>query len=190
MPALPNIGGAEALALFSAIAAAFGTLSGFAFSLISQSARSRLSRAQFFIDFTDRYNRPEMHKALVNLQVLKGKYGEGLFPLFADEFARRSELGAAIDADRRIVNRYFANIAEMHMNGLINASTAKMLLNYRGLNVFYDIVVPLNRAKYGKEPHYEIVLNTLKTLRKRYDYAANAPKLSVNAYDNQSKNST
>lgn len=169
---MPSLGSAEAIALFSAIAAAFGTLSGFAFSLMSQSARNRMSRAQFFIDFTDRYNTPEMHHALVNLQVLRRDHGDSLYPMFATEFARQSELGSAIDSDRRIVNRYFANIAEMSMNGLITRSTARMLLNYRGLNIFYDIVVPLNRAKYGTEPHYELVLATLKRLRKRYVYEA------------------
>ena len=172
MSSLPHMGSAEFIALFSAIAAAFGTVSGFAFSLISQSARNRMSRAQFFIDFTDRYNTPEMHRALVNLQVLKREHGEGLYPMFATEFARQSELGSSIDADRRIVNRYFANIAEMRLNGLITRNTSRILLNYRVLNVFYDIVVPLNRAKYGTEPHYEIVLATLKRLRKRYAYEA------------------
>ena len=166
------MGSAESIALFSAIAAAFGTLSGFAFSLISQSARNRMSRAQFFIDFTDRYNAPEMHRALVNLQVMQREYGDGFYAMFATEFYKRSELGGAIDADRRVVNRYFANIAELRLNGLITRSTARMLVNYRGLNVFYDIVVPLNRAKYGTEPHYEHVLATLKRLRKRYVYEA------------------
>ena len=102
-----------------------------------------------------------MHRALVNLMIFKRDNDDKWVELFILEFRKGSELGQRLDADRRVVNRYFSNIAELMMSSLIDMKTAKMLTNYRGLNGFYELVTPMNRAKYGYEPHYEQVFRTL-----------------------------
>jgi hypothetical protein len=118
-----------------------------------------------------------MHKALVNLMIFKRDNENNWVEFFIHELRMQSDLGKQLDSDRRVVNRYFANIAEMRMNDLIDIKTARMLTNYRGLNGFYDLVTPLNRAKYGNEPHYEHIFRTLKRVRKRYESHSNAIQL-------------
>ncbi len=125
-------------------------------------------RAQFYLQFTDRYNTPEMHDALVKLMSHYIAHRADFASIFAEEFRSRTDLGIGLDAARRLVNRYFVNIHDMYTNGLIDKQLASMLCNFQGLNIFYQVVVPMNEAKYGRLPNNQATFERLKQLRSQY----------------------
>jgi hypothetical protein len=68
-----------------------------------------------------------------------------------------------LDEARRSVNRYFVNIAQLYEAGLIDHKLARMAINFYGLNVYYQIVVPLNNIKYGAYDRYPSLLRKIRT---------------------------
>ena len=66
------------------------------------------------------------------------------------------------------MNRYYTTVAKLKTIGYINQTTASILLNTQGLNVFYEIVMPMNDEKYGRLPASRKLVAVLKKIRPRY----------------------
>lgn len=134
-------------------------------SVLAVRGSARTSKAQFFIELTDRYNSKKMGDALFGLTQFYLKHPDDFAQLFASTFNRRDAQSVQIDEYRRTVNRYFTNIAQMYEAGLIDRRFARMVTNFYGLNTYYRLVVPMNEAKYGPDHH---IPSVLRRIRKRY----------------------
>lgn len=156
------------LTFISAAAAALAAISSFAFSLAAQLSAAKNSDASFYLQFTDRYNTPEMHAAMILLTHYFMDYGTDLPKYFIEEFSRRTQTGSELDLARRTLNRYFVNIAEMNEKGLITHKVASMLCNFQGLNIFYRVVIPMNEIKYGKTKEATALYARLKRIRGQF----------------------
>jgi hypothetical protein len=89
--------------------------------------------------------------------------------IFGSEHSSQSELGITLNNSRGIVARYFKQIADMYQNRLIDTRLARMLCNFYGLNVYYQIVVPMGWARTDVCHAQDVeIVETLKTLKPQY----------------------
>ncbi len=156
-------------ALVSAVVASLGLIWAVVSSARSASSATLLRRAQFYMEFTDRYNTQDMHSAMQTLISYYDSRPDDFAQHYADEFGKRSEEGIQLDKHRRTLNRYYVNIADMTDNNLLDRKMAMMLTNFQGLNIYYLIVAPMNRAKYANNEKNEQVFRTLKGIRKVFN---------------------
>ena len=155
-------------ALVAGLAAMIAVGTASLFSILNQRALARTEKARLFVELYRQYDTPEMHTAIYELIEWREAFGSRFDHQFAVEFAKQSELGHRLDRARRTVNRYFTTIAKLKIAGYINRTTASILLNTQGLNVFYEIVMPMNDEKYGRLAASRRLVEVLKKLRPRY----------------------
>lgn len=144
-------------------------------SAIALRGDSKTQKAAFFLDLTDRYNSEAMGKALFALTGWHLEHGEAQAEVFVEHFDTRDEAAAEIDEHRRVVNRYFTNIAQMYANGLIDRRVGRMVTNFYGLNVYAKIVVPMNEAKYGNGDPTPKILRRIRKQYRRGELVKNMP---------------
>ena len=138
------------------------------FAILTQVGLARTGKARLFVELYRQYDTAEMHTAIYELIEWREAFGSRFDHQFAVEFAKQSELGHRLDRARRTVNRYFTTVAKLKTAGYINRTTASILLNTQGLNVFYEIVMPMNDEKYGRLPASRKLVAVLKKIRPRY----------------------
>ncbi|ESQ76963.1 hypothetical protein AEYBE204_18990 [Asticcacaulis sp. YBE204] len=149
-------------------ASVFAAISAFFLGLIALRRQNNTTEADFYLQFTARYNTLRMHEALLVLYRLKMSKPDDFAHHFIQEFRQGTPEGLRLDQARRLVNRYFVNIAEMRRNRLINQKLARMLCNFQGLNIFYKIVVPMNQAKYGNQQEHSEIYQLLRRIKSRF----------------------
>ena len=130
-------------------------------SVLAARTAVRTRRAQFYMEFTDRYNSAGMHLSMQGLMALHRSRPDDFARHYIREFHARSPEGMQLDIFRRSINRYYVNIADMAANGLLDRKMASMLTNFQGLNIYYQVVMPMNRAKYANNEKNEQVFRTL-----------------------------
>jgi len=136
-----------------------------AFAAFMQASRTReTNTAQLFLSFSERYNSPEMAAAMRRLVKWRLEYKDN----FAKVWEERRQMGDAdaveLNAARRLVSRYYYDVARLHEVGLISSKFARALLSNNGLHVFYDICEPLNDARHHdrERRHAERLMRLLK----------------------------
>jgi hypothetical protein len=147
------MGSADAfqLAAISAVAAA---ISAFVTAITAMGVflqarvAGKASAAALFLSFSERYNSIEMATALRHL----ARWRLSCSDQFAIEWAlskSKQESGALqLNEYRRIVSRFYFDVARLYEVGLIGRKHAKALLANNGLNVFYQVCEPMNIATH------------------------------------------
>ncbi|MFN3229454.1 MAG: hypothetical protein ACK41P_06345 [Asticcacaulis sp.] len=158
--------------LVSAVATVMTALTGVIFWLISQRNQAKTDKAEFYVAFTQRYNSSDMHDALYRLMALYTHDRDSFVDRYLSAFMARTQEGFEIERSRRIVSRYFNDIADLHRNKLIDRKLARMLCNFQGLNIYYNVVIPMSRARYGQSKEREHIYAVLKSIRPRFDDGA------------------
>lgn len=132
------------IAAASAIAAAIAAIAAF----LQVRASRNATLAELFVAFSDRYNSPEM---AIALRELADWYRSTTEARFADWIAAkrlRQEDALRINRHRRLVSRFYLDVARMRCIALINDRYARELVQNNGLNVFYKICEPMNAANH------------------------------------------
>ncbi|ESQ81212.1 hypothetical protein [Asticcacaulis sp. YBE204] len=155
--------------LVSAVATVMTALTGVIFWLLSQHNQAKTEKAEFYVEFTRRYNSSDMHDALYRLMQHYTQNPDNFVELYLSEFLSHTQKGFEIERSRRIVSRYFNDIAEMRQNKLIDRKLARMLCNFQGLNIYYNVVVPMSRARYGNSKTRERIYAALRAIRPHFD---------------------
>ena len=132
-------------------------------AIVAVSGESRTKKAEFFLDLTDRYNTAQMGDAMYDLVDWMLNTPEAFAEQYKEKFKEADPVSIKMDEARRTVNRYFLNVAQLYEAGLIDHKFARMVTNFYGLNVYYQIVVPMNNAKYGADEHYPDILRKIRT---------------------------
>jgi hypothetical protein len=70
----------------------------------------------------------------------------------------------SVDASRRMVSTYFVDVARLRREKFISKQFARMIAGQQGLNVYYEIIVPMNLAQNRPET----TRNTVRELKKLY----------------------
>jgi hypothetical protein len=143
----------------AALAAALG-------ALLQARRTAQTNAAQLFLSFSARYNSQEMADAFRQLVKWRLSTGEN-FAMVWNQLRQKGDKEAlSLNRARRLVSRYYYDVARLRQVGLINTKLARALLANNGLMVFYQVCEPLNDARHNnRERSYS---QTLKKIRASY----------------------
>ena len=149
------------IATFAALASALGTM-------LTVLRLRKAEEASFFMEMTDRYNQPEMQEALRELASWYKTNPTDFTEKWIRDLAGGAPEARALDAHRRRVNRYFANVAQLYQSGYIDRRLASLISNFGGLNIYYKVVVPMGDTAYGVQG--DRYPETLKRIRSQHGH--------------------
>jgi len=154
------------LATQVAIIATFAALMSALGAILTLLRLRRAEQATFFLQMTDRYNHPEMQQALQELASWYKDNPADFVERWKRELTIDNAEGRQLEISRRQVNRYFTNISQLYRAGYIDKKLASMLINVSGINIYYQVVIPMGIARYGvtenKNP------DTLKRIQRKH----------------------
>ncbi len=107
------------------------------------------NRAHVFLDFSNRYNDPEITRATSTLIRWRRNAGKKFDELWFSAFTNGEPEAVELNNARRNLNRYFDDIARAHQAGILDKTLARVVASHFGLLVYYDIAVPMSRRMLG-----------------------------------------
>jgi len=121
--------------------------------------------ATFFVNYSARYSSEEMADALRLLAAWHNanKADKKRFETWAAQKRQGADQALALNKARRMVSRFYYDVAELYALGLIKRRMAKRLIANNGLNVFYLVCDPMNRA-YEPSDRFDSYCRTLRRL--------------------------
>ena len=154
------------LAAVSAVASAIAALT----SLAQARGTAQGNEVNAYLRLMEDYGDPAMREALLEL----GRFWRERRDSFPDSGAAWTALNASdpdaaktVRGHSRLVSNYFGSAARLYEAGLISRKLFRLLISRPGLNVYYDVVVPINvvRNPTGHTTHY---VRVLKRVVKQY----------------------
>jgi hypothetical protein len=142
---------ANELAAISAVGAALSGLGAAAAAIgVFMQARTatEAQAGQLFVDFSARYNDERMAGALKALAAWYLSTPDDRVPRWIDAKRAGEAQAIALNQHRRLVSRFYFDVARLYLMKLIGARYAKQLLENNGLNIFYDVCEPMNAANH------------------------------------------
>jgi hypothetical protein len=122
--------------------------------------------AQIFLSFSSRYNSEEMASALRALVQWRRVHKEGFAKTWRDAYMAGDAAAAEINKARRLVSRFYQDVARLYEVGVIDRVFAAALLATNGLHVYYEICAPMNELH---DPElYRGYDEILRKLRRKY----------------------
>ena len=95
---------------------------------------------------TDRYNQPEMQEALSALVLWYKANPVNFVELWIVERDSGKPEALQLEHHRRRIGRYFGDIARLYQSKMIDKRLAALVIDFPGLNVWYQIAVPMSSA--------------------------------------------
>jgi len=110
------------------------------------------------------YFQPAMAEALRILRAWAKKHGSNFAAVWLQEFKDGKPEAVEVDRARRQLKGFFVKAAQLHSGGLIGDKALRALAYVHGLNLYYDVVVPLDRALNPTAPQdaERLLANTLR----------------------------
>ncbi len=113
---------------------------------------AQASEANAYLQLTDRYSSPEMRDSIIALAKLwrvaqaRGTtvLGTYLHLLDADKI-----VADTLFSHCRRVSSYFIDTTRLYTAGLISKKVFMLAIAHPGINIFYEVAVPLNEHKAG-----------------------------------------
>lgn len=151
-------------ALFTAVSA-FAALIAAIASFMSSRATQRASEAQLFNDFIKEYGAQEIRDALRSLRQWQEENGADFATKFVEAVQNGNAHALEVDKDRRLIWNFFWKAYMLYSSKYISGKTLKQIGSVSGINLFYDIVVPIMEAL---DPlRYEITISPMiKAMKK------------------------
>lgn len=150
------------LAAVSAVASAIAALT----SLMQARGTTQANEVSVYLRLMQDYSDGGMQESLLAL----GEYWslrKDQFPNAGDawmsDLAQDADLAAKIRRHARRVSHFFGAAARLYSAGFISGRLLRLLISRPGLNVYYDVVCPINVARQpkGQAAHF---LQTLKRI--------------------------
>ncbi len=125
-----------------------------AFAALANSVQARRAQQSnnvgVYLGMMKEYGSPEMRDAIAALAAFWREHRAAqpdIMEAFRD-YAQTDPEGATILRGHcRLVSAYFVNAARLYEAGLIPRTLLILLISHPGLNVFYEVAVPVNLAK-------------------------------------------
>jgi len=139
----------DVVALATVVVAALAAVASFwAASETRKSAKATQNAAEagLVAAFFDQYFDPSMAEALRILAALKIKGGEGFAAKWIDALKNGDPDANNADAARRKVKGFFHKATRLHFAGVIRATALRELVYVAGLNIYYDVIDPMELA--------------------------------------------
>jgi hypothetical protein len=149
------------LAPFFAAVSAIGAFAAAAAAAWQVRAAILTNQAQWYLEFSNRYNAKEINEAILALIEWQKSVGPDFAEVFKARFLARAADALQVNIHRRNLNRYFLDVAKAHGTGLLSARLAGLAADHPGANIWVQICEPMTSAMYGvpKSKH-------LRTLQK------------------------
>ena len=123
-----------------AVAATLGALATALVSYLQGRIAARAHKAQIYLEFSARYNAPEIAVALQALVDWRRQHGEAFAQVFHSKFQAQDPEAVQINFHRRRANAYRA--------GVVSRSFAKLAIDHPGASVWRFIADPMSIALY------------------------------------------
>lgn len=158
---------ATAVAALSAVFAAIASVA----ALLQGHWARRQTEVQIYFYLRDRYLSPEMSSAFVELWDWRNARRDAA----VSDWMQLRQTGAAADAEkferldsaRRVVSRYYIDIARLHASGKISKQMARMATASSGIACLHEIVLPMGEARGSHwSPSYAAFV---KQIRRSYN---------------------
>jgi len=160
----------EYAASVSAVAAAFSSVVTAIAALgvfLQVKAAAKAHNGTLFLAFTERYNASEMAESLRALAIWGISHSNDSFAMeWVQNKARGDKPAMDLNGHRRFVSRYYFDVARLFQARLISREHARALLTNNGLNVFYLVCEPMNRAAHPSR--VTTLSDTLRRLCRSY----------------------
>lgn len=138
-------------AVLSAIAAAVSAI----FSWRSSQRAADTAATALILKFRDQYATNEMFVDLRNLRAWHDKNGSRFAETWRQKLQQNDPDAQIVDRSRRRVASFFSNIAYLRNAGLVPKRAEKLLVDFAGLELFYNVVEPMEQelgSDYDKTP--------------------------------------
>ena len=115
-------------------------------------ASKKSIEAQIVYTAMTEYFGKEMVSNLRILRDWKDKYKDNFATKWWHEFKEENPEAKKVDAARRQVKGFFVKAERLHSNKIISDSALKAVAHVHGIDIFYDIVCPLDKKLNPNDP--------------------------------------
>lgn len=147
---------------------ALGAMAAAGFSFVSVGQSKRAQQSTVYLGMAARYDAQDMRDSCNELLAWRRLHGDAFSEVWSAQMVHRDDAAIRVNTARRIVARHFLNIAKLRKINAIDREAARLLADCYGLNVFYQIVVPLNRRIATDVDDFEALTRRLRNIRKTY----------------------
>ncbi|MDR3525954.1 MAG: hypothetical protein P4L57_01655 [Rhizomicrobium sp.] len=144
MPDLSQFLTAQTLAVVATLGALLTALVNYHQGRIA----ARAHKAQIYLEFSARYNAPEIAVALQALVDWRRQHGDAFAEIFRVQFQAQDPAAVQINFHRRTVNAYFIDVATAYRAGVVSRAFAKLAIDHPGASVWRYIADPMSIALY------------------------------------------
>jgi hypothetical protein len=130
----------------SAISAFFAAMAALA-NLRQAGKAAEGNQVQVYLAMFNKYGAPEMRNSVLALVDFWEKHHKDVGSAFRQELSHNRENALNIRGHSRVITFYFLHAAKLYEAGTISKKLLKLMITYPGLNVFYDVAVPINLAE-------------------------------------------
>jgi len=131
-----------------AVVATLGALATALVSYLQGRIAARAHKAQIYLEFSARYNAPEIAVALQALVDWRRQHGEAFAQVFHSKFQAQDPEAVQINFHRRRANAYFIDVANAYRAGVVSRPFAKLAIDHPGASVWRFIADPMSIALY------------------------------------------
>jgi hypothetical protein len=145
--------------IISAIAAACSAF----FSWRSSRVAAKALQATLYLKLQEQYASQRMLDDLHNLRTWRDKHGQAFVSRWAERHRNNDEEAKALNESRRRVVHFFCAIADLYSSGLLPRHLRRLLTDFQGIDLLYDVAEPLEMAL---NPDYDkSCFDTLRRLK-------------------------
>lgn len=125
-----------------------------------------------FLEFSKRYNSPKMRSAMNELSWYysesedKENFAQNWYKDFKASQDSPKARSIRLDQHRRLINRYFSDIARCRRNNLIDKKLAILAGRHYGINVYFKIVSEMNKVMFEQPLNTKAFAKDAQTLKK------------------------
>jgi hypothetical protein len=156
-----------ALAAISALASAVAAMT----SLVQARGATHANEVNVYLRLMEDYGSPAMQEALLALGRYWRERKEGAFANAGEAWLadsqRDEEVARTVRRHARVVSHFFSSAARMYEGGFISRKLLRLLISRPGLNVYYDVVAPINMRRSPKGETFSHI-RTLKKVLPKY----------------------
>lgn len=134
---------------WTALAAGIAALAALLAATVAMAHSRSAARAQLYVEFTRRYNTPEIAGALDALADWRRRNGDSFAAVYHKKLLAKEPDAVRIDYHRQALDRYFHDVARAYQAGVLDRRFARLAADHPGATVWRQVVVPMNVVRHA-----------------------------------------
>ncbi len=149
---------------WTALAAAVSAIAALSAFLVSLAHNRSAARVQLYVEFTRRYNTPEIAGAVEALSEWRRKNGDSFAAVYHKKLMAKEPDAVRLEFHRQALDRYFLDVARAYQAGVLGKKFTRLAADHPGAAVWRQVVVPMNVVRHedAKADRYVRVLRRVK----------------------------